>query len=228
MDQLFKLKNTFIEYLSPKRRRTVGPATPPHTGGTAEPSFVPTSEPGDKKIKAALGSRINQKYLSPSDTRFARGSRKRPREEDEVDELADDYDFEVSPDESISQITPVQGSRDHSAISPNSDEVEESEANVDRLEDDEITAEEKVKEYLDRQAELSLRRGAIDEVKAQGTWHPDEIFLFERLSMRSFEELLLASWQIDFPTLPEALFTTNPDKAFINYNCGSSSRGMEC
>ncbi|KIN00280.1 hypothetical protein OIDMADRAFT_82128, partial [Oidiodendron maius Zn] len=93
--------------------------------------------------------------------------------------------------------------------------------------DEEITAEEKVKEYLDRQAELALRKEAIDEVKAQGTWHPDEVFLFERLSMRSFEELLPASWQIDFPTLPETLFTTSPEKTFINYNCGSSSRGVK-
>jgi len=227
MDHLFKLKNTFIEYLSPKRRRTVGPATPPHTGDAAEPSFMPVSEPKDKKTKAALNSKINQKYLSPSDTRFAAGSRKRPREEDDLDELANDYDFEVSPDESISQITPAEGSQDDSVASPNSNEIEESEASVDIPEDEEVTAEEKVKEYLDRQAELALRRGAVDEVKAQGTWHPDEVFLFERLSMRSFEVLLPASWQIDFPTLPEALFTTNPDKTFINYNCGSSSRGMD-
>jgi hypothetical protein len=224
MDQLFKLKNTFIEYLSPKRRRTIGPATPPHTGSTAEQSYVPTSEPRDEKAKATLGGKINQKYLLPSDTRFARGSRKRPREEDE---FPDEDDFEVSPDESISQITPIQGSQHDSVASPTS-EAEESETSVDRPEDDAISSVEKVKEYLDRQAELALRKGAIDEVKAQGTWHPDEVFLFERLSMRSFEELLPASWQIDFPTLPEALFTTNPTKTFINFNYGSSSRGMIC
>jgi hypothetical protein len=230
MDHLFKLKNTFIEYLSPKRRRTVGPATPPHTGNTAEHSYVPASEPKDKKTKAAVGGRINQKYLSPSDTRFARGSLKRPREDDEY---ADEDDFEVSPDESISQVTPAQRS-EHNSVASTTSEDEESEISVVDLEndaisaEDEISAEEKVKEYLNRQAALALRKGAIDEVKAQGTWHHDEVFLFERLSMRSFEELLPASWQIDFPTLPEALFTTDPAKTFIDFNCGSSSRGMAC
>jgi hypothetical protein len=222
MDQLFKLKNTFIQYLSPKRRRTVGPPTPPHTPGAAEHAYLPTSEPKDKKTKAALGTKINPKYLSPSDTRFARGSRKRAREDDE---FADDGDSEVSPDESISQVTPVEKSRHDSVISPASD-VEESEVGVDDPEEEEISADDKVQEYLDRQAELALRRGAIEEVRAQGNWHPDEMFLFERLSMRSFEELLPATWQIDFPTLPKTLFTTDPDKTFINFNCGTSSRGM--
>jgi hypothetical protein len=219
MNQLFKLKDTFIEYLSPKRRRTVGPATPSHTGGTDQQSYLPASEPRDERAKEGLGGRTNQKYLSPSDTRFARGSRKRPREEDES---ANDIDYEVSPDESISQVTPVQRSRDDSVIGPAS----ESDTSVDSPEELEITAEEKVQEYLDRQAELALRREAIEEVKAQGGWHPDEIFLFERLSMRSFEEILPANWQIDFPTLPGTLFTMEADRTFINSTCGSSSRGM--
>lgn len=225
MEHLFKLKNTFIEYLSPKRRRTTGPATPSHTDSTAEPSYAPISEPRDKKTKAALASKINQKYLSPSDTRFRQGSRKRPREDDEFE---DGDHYEVSPDESVSQIGLTRTSSGSSVTSATPEVEEETQTSVDRPEDDGVSAEEKVKEYLDRQAELALRRGAIDEVKAQGTWHPDEVFLFERLSMRSFEELLPASWQIDFPTLPEALFTTDPSKTFINFNCGSSSRGMTC
>jgi hypothetical protein len=219
MDQLFKLKNTFIEYLSPKRRRTVDPATP-HATDAAEQSYLPASEPKDKKSKAALGGKVNQKHLSPSDTRFAGGSKKRPREEDEYA----DPDFEVSPDESISQVTPAQDSSDDSGsdATPTS-EPEESEEGAPEAE--EVDADQKVQEYLDRQAELALRKGAIDEVKAEGTWHEDEVYLFERLSMRSFEELLPSSWQVDFPTLPKVLFTSDPVKAFISFNCGSSSRG---
>lgn len=226
MDQLFKLKNTFVRYLSPKRRRTTGPATPPHTPNAAEHAYLPASEPKDKKTKAGLTTKINQKYLSPSDTRFAGGSRKRAREDDE---FAEEGDYEISPDESISQITPLAKSCRDSVVSPTSEveesEVEESEVGVD-IPKEEISADDKVQEYLDRQAELALRRGAIEEVRAQGNWHPDEMFLFERLSMRSFEELLPADWQIDFPTLPPTLFTMDPDKTFINFNCGTSSRGM--
>jgi hypothetical protein len=221
MNQLFKLKNTFIEYLSPKRRRTVGPATSPATP-TAQHSYVPTSEPKDKKAQAAINGQVNQKYLSPSDTRFAKGSRKRPREDDEYN---DDESSEVSPDESISQICPAEKSSQGS-VNSTAFEVDKQSDDDESIGDaEEVSAEEKVQEYLDRQAELALRKEAIKEVKAQGTWHSEEIFLFERLSMRSFEELLPATWQVDFPTLPEAVFTVAQEKAFINFNCGSSSRG---
>jgi hypothetical protein len=223
MDQLFKLKDTFIAYLSPnKRRRTVGPITP--SLGPAQRSYEPISEPQDKKALATLRAKVNQKSFSPSDTRFAAGSRKRAREDDNDIE---DEASEVSPEESVSQITPVEESGEESVNSRSSEGEEHSEMSLEEEmeEEVEVSPEDKVEEYLARQAELALRKEAIADVKAQGTWHPEEIFLFERLSMRSFEELLPATWQIDFPTLPEILFTPIQEKTFINYNYGSSCYG---
>ena len=95
------------------------------------------------------------------------------------------------------------------------------------LEEEEVSPEDKVAEYLARQAELALRKEAIAEVKAKGDWHPDEVFLFERLSMRSFEEVFPADWKREFPTLSADLFTADEKNAFINFNCGSTQLG-EC
>jgi hypothetical protein len=111
---------------------------------------------------------------------------------------------------------------------PNDVTIEEAEGSEVSLGDDaeiEVSPEDKVEEYLARQAELALKKDAIEKAKAEGGWHPEELYLFERLSMRSFEELLPTSWQIDFPTLPEDLFTDFQDKTFINFNYGSSYRG---
>jgi hypothetical protein len=155
---------------------------------------------------------------------------------------------EISPDESASQITPVDGSEGESVTdSPTEeeaiDDLEENELDGDEveedeleeeieedpmeedLEEDEVSPEDKVAEYLARQAELALRKEAIAEVKAKGDWHPDEVFLFERLSMRSFEEIFPATWKMEFPTLSGELFTTVPKNTFVNFNCASSALG---
>jgi len=214
MDQLYRLKDTLVDYLSPnKRRRTIGPITPSHP--ISEQLFYkPTSEPQDNRAQASLRQKIDQKQLSPSNTKFGPGSRKRPRE-----------DESVSPEESASQITLNDG---RSGDYPNDVAIEETEGSEVSLGDDaeiEVSPEDKVEEYLARQAELALKKDAIEKAKAEGGWHPEELYLFERLSMRSFEELLPTSWQIDFPTLPEDLFTDVQDKTFINFNYGSSYRG---
>lgn len=71
-------------------------------------------------------------------------------------------------------------------------------------------------------------REEVEKVKAAGDWHVDEIYLFERLSMRSYEEVISSEWRIDLPTLPEGLFTTDPEKIFIKNNCNSSYSGTFC
>lgn len=73
---------------------------------------------------------------------------------------------------------------------------------------------------------LALIREEVEKVRATGDWHPDEIYLFERLSMRSYEEVISAEWRIDLPTLPESLFTTDPEKIFVKNNCRPSYSGM--
>jgi hypothetical protein len=224
MNQLFKLKDSVTDYLSPKRRRTVGPSTPSYQ----EHSYEPTSEPQGRKAQAALRSRLDKAHPSSSDAIFAAGSRKRARE-DECDTIFTESHHsgsEISPDESASQITVAE----NSVSDPPTVEGEGSEELEEDLEDDleeepEVSPEDKVAEYLARQAELELRKGAIAEVKAKGDWHPDEVFLFERLSLRSFEALLPADWKREFPTLPEDLFGSAKETTLFNYNCSNSQHG---
>ncbi|TAQ91675.1 hypothetical protein B7494_g65 [Chlorociboria aeruginascens] len=199
MDRLVRLRDSFSYLLTPisKRRRTVGPQTP---ANHAEHHYQPASEPQDKKAQASFFARVNQKYLSPADTKL---SRKRPHEDD--DEEAREHDLA-------------------SSIDPPSSDDESSQVSVEDEVDDEPSSEEKVEEYLARQAELELKRDEVEQAKARGDWHPDEVFLIERLALRGFEALLPAGWQIDFDTLPKVLFETT-DNAFINYNCASSYRG---
>ncbi|KAI9053065.1 hypothetical protein LZ554_003334 [Drepanopeziza brunnea f. sp. 'monogermtubi'] len=106
-----------------------------------------------------------------------------------------------------------------------SDEEEDEEVDIDEREAAE--AERKVQEYLARQAELALRREDVEKVKAAGGWDPESLFLYERLALRSFEPLIHNYWRIDFPTLPEDLFTPDEELTFVNSNFRSSGSGVK-
>ena len=252
MDQLYKLKDTVFGYLSPKRsaepsgpdpkrRRTVGPGTP-SKDIAGERVYQPMSEPRGEKAQAAVYRRVTTKYFSRSDTNPRKRGREDDKEDndlaegeqlvdgDEDDEMNLDNSGEVAsslgPEDSPSQIT-SNGDDDEEEEDEDEDEGEEynDEEEVELPQDEEASAREKVQEYLARQAELALKKEAIEEVKLKGDWHPSEVFLFERLSLRSFEELIPREWQIDFRTLPEDLFNENKDKVLINYNCSPSYHG---
>jgi hypothetical protein len=273
MEFVYRIKDSVvqtIQYLSPpsKRRRTTGPETSSHDA-TAEALPIPTSEPRDRKARAAVLGHVSKKSLSPSDTKK---TRKRTRDEYEEDD--------ITPDDSISQITPqgddsedaedeegvedpdvemeseVEGEDEGEEDGSEAFEVDESEGDVEVEEDEEgsedalidqesdieaveeeieeeevdqeAAAEAKVQEYLARQAELALIKEEVAKVKAAGDWHPDEIFLFERLSMRNHEELISSEWKIDLPTLPETLFTNDPEKMFVKNNFRPSYSGTFC
>lgn len=230
MDRLIGIKNSFINYLSPpgKRRRTLNPSTP---DGREHAFAVAYSDPQDKKAQAAAISRLNNHF-----TPVTKNPRKRAREDDEESITFSPNSADVDPDDSISQITPNdddEGSKSsdvtpangpEESIEPSSDDEVDDDVEME-MEEPQISAEDKVTDYLARQAELEQRLKEVEVFRATGN-HADEIFLFERLSMRGFEQLLPAAWQVDFPTLPIDLFTEDAEKAFINHNCISSSRGM--
>jgi hypothetical protein len=236
MDQLSRLKESVFGYFSPKRtesslpdskrRRTVGPGTPSKDLG-GEHAYEPISEPRGEKSQVALYQRLSAKYFSRSEMK---NPLKRSREDDEEGE--EDVELNLDdPEEDASSLGPEDSP---SQITPNyDDEDEEEDEGEEEYEDDEIedpvdeeaSAREKVQEYLARQAELALKKEVIAEVKLQGNWHPDEVFLFERLSLRSFEELIPEEWKIDFRTLPEDLFNKDKEKVLINYNCSPSYHG---
>ena len=233
----------------PKRRRTVGFGTP-SKDLAGEHVYQPMSEPRGEKAQAALYRRVTSRPFSRRNT----NPRKRGREDyDEDDDLeegeqlvsgekndevnlsgSEEVASSLGPEDSPSQITPNDDDDEEVEVDEDQDEdggedygEEYDEEEGDELpQDEEASAREKVQEYLARQAELALKKEAIEEVKLKGDWHPSEVFLFERLSLRSFEELMPEEWQIDFRTLPEDLFNLNKDKVLINYNCSPSFHGM--
>jgi hypothetical protein len=272
MEQLYKLKDTVVQYLSPKRsvaapesslpdrkrRRTTGRTTPSKNTDTIH-LYEPISEPHDKKSQAALYSRIRNSNRNSTSSPTNRRKRAHPEEETEGDrstlgklknasesetlafedeendtkyeendhpedenDLDEDVDVgSVSPEDSPSQIVTDEEDNESGSELLNEGDDEDEKAS----EELEVSPVDKVNEYLARQAELALKKELIEQIKAKGEWHPDEVYLFERLSLRSFEELLPAEWQIDFRTLPETLFTTSKDKTFINFNILNSFRG---
>jgi hypothetical protein len=255
MDQLARLKDSVFGYFSPKRsvptmpdakrRRTVGPPTP-SKDLIGEPAYEPIL-PRGQNAQVALYSRLSTKYFSTSITNPLKRRRKDEEDAEDGDEgeqldVAEDVEINleepeedgdsINPEDSPSQIT-AQFDEDNEEEENGSDEdgdgdeVEDEydEDDVEQPIDEEASAREKVEEYLARQAELALKKDAIAEVKQQGTWHPDEVYLFERLSLRSFEALIPREWQIDFRTLPEDLFGERKDKVLINYNCRTSFHG---
>lgn len=230
MDRLIGIKNSFIDYLSPpgKRRRTLNPSTPDGREHTFAAAY---SDPQDKKAQAAAISRLNNHF-----TPVTKNPRKRTREEDEESITFSPNSADLDPDDSISQITPNDDDEESKSsgitpvngvdesIEPSSEDEVDDDVDME-MEEPQISAEDKVTDYLARQAELEQRLKQVEVFKATGN-HTDEVFLFERLSMRGFEPLLPAAWQMDFPTLPIDIFTEDAEKAFINNNCISSSRGM--
>ncbi|TVY47647.1 hypothetical protein LOCC1_G001784 [Lachnellula occidentalis] len=215
MDQLSRLKNTFTDYFSlAKRRRTIGASTATPVKETEYTFLRPASEP------KALETFKDKLYTAPN-------PRKRSRTEFEGDVSG------LSPDDSVSQLT---GSEDEAEGSGDAlvkleeaieEDFEDAELEEEEEENEDAVTQAKVQEYLERQAELEMRKEEIETARAAGDWHTDELYLFERLTMRSYEELIPVEWKIDFPTLPELLFTDDPVRTFISYNCSSSGRGAK-
>lgn len=150
--------------------------------------------------------------------------------EAESDAVTDqDLELESGDDEvtegSEEEVRNVEGEGSENAGTDSEVEPAEEEIEEDPV-DEQAVGEAKVQEYLARQAELALRKEEVERVKAAGDWHPDEIYLFERLSMRSFEQIIPAEWKVDLPSLPESLFTTDPEKMFVKSNYRTSYSGM--
>ncbi|PVH82080.1 hypothetical protein DL98DRAFT_488760, partial [Cadophora sp. DSE1049] len=94
------------------------------------------------------------------------------------------------------------------------EEYSEEEDEVDLEAQEAAASEAKVQEYLARQKEFETIQENIQKAKADASWHPDALFLYERLALRSFEPLVPIDWRIDFPTLPEVLFTDEEENTF--------------
>ncbi|KAM3072361.1 hypothetical protein ACMFMG_009170 [Clarireedia jacksonii] len=225
MDQIAKLKDAVVNYLSPaaKRRRTMGPQTPTHEAA-GEPLFL--SEPRNKKALGNAYGRLNQSYhSSPGRRQSATNPLKRSRQDDEAGEYGFSAD-EVSPERSSSPI----GSEDDDMSLENTedeDEDEDEDEEEEEEEDEALIANRKVQEYLRRQSELVLAKERVENARAAGEWLPEEIFLLERLELRGHEPVLPSSWRAyHFRQVPEAMWDSQDKSAFIGYNLGDGERGF--
>ncbi len=236
MEQLFRLKDSVMKYLSPtKRRHTVLLATPSRNPNFMQRPVQPLTEPRNLKGKSVIAGRVSKKYLSPSDTK--RSSRKSSSGTDIDDDYIYDLEDEealaiqishkvITPEDSSSQVkTPSDGD------SVTSVSVEEDGSIVDDLEPtsedgSELDAEAKVHQYLDRQTELARHREALERIK-DGEWHKDEAALFMKLTMRGFEPLIPTHWSFDFRTCPQTVFSSNEGETLINAKSGNEFRGEQ-
>lgn len=215
MDQIFKIKDAFVNYLSPvaKRRRTIGPQTPRYSAADDEHQFF--SEPRNNKTTHNVAyESMNRNHFAPEDrTAPSTNPLKRSREDDDAEAILSGD--EISPKQPSSQnIT----ESDDGSVTPDYMDEDEDE---DEEEDDEISAERKVQEYLAQQAaELARAKETVERARADGEWSPEEIFLLERIQYMGHEGLLpnwAKGW--NFRTVPDAMWCED-DNALL----GESSK----
>ncbi|KAF7945922.1 uncharacterized protein EAE97_004960 [Botrytis byssoidea] len=219
MDQIFKIKDAVVNYLSPvaKRRRTMGePQTPGYIEFDDEHQFLSEPQNNRRSLDFAYG-RTDQNYTPKEDrTTPTRNPLKRSREDDEVE----------GPIFSGDDISPKQASS-HNVTE--SDEESETPDYMDEDEDEEeeedlISAQQKVDEYLAKQAaEFAMAKETVERARADGEWSPEELFLLERLQYMGHEGLL-PHWakERNFRTVPEAMFCPD-DNALL----GESSKSIQ-
>lgn len=237
MDTIFRLKDTFLGYLSPasKRRRTTGPSTPSHED--QEPKFAtPSTEPQGKKGKVVAIGKFTKVHHEIHYTNGVNSRKRRREDDDEETKIERESAMSIRPDESASNISPytseesfIEGEENESSHikvkrpmiedAPEVDE-EESYEGMTEAEREEAEAAAKVEEYLARQAELAARMADIEKARIEKNWHPDAFFLFERFCMRAFEPVIPKEYVPDFRTLPEDLFTEH-ESAFVDYHTDS-------
>ena len=87
-----------------------------------------------------------------------------------------------------------------------------------------LTRTEETEHIFDIEAEGSVRRKEL-KLEEHPDWSQTEVDLFNKLNMRGFEPLLPKTWQMDFKTVPEGLFSLKDEEVFINSICGKDFRG---
>ena len=89
-----------------------------------------------------------------------------------------------------------------------------------------MSAEDKVKAFLERQEKHESRKATIKDIKEKKNWHADEFALYEKLQLRNFEPLLPWSWRIDFPTIADHMFINDKEHPFFSAKFGDETHGM--
>ncbi|KAF7886295.1 hypothetical protein EAF00_010398 [Botryotinia globosa] len=218
MDQIFKIKDAVVNYLSPvaKRRRTMGePQTPGYIEFDDEHQFLSEPQNNRRSLNFAYG-RTDQNYIPKEDRKTpTRNPLKRSREDDEVEGPI--FSDDTSPKQSSSHN--ITESDEESETPDYMDEDEDEEE-----EEDLVSAQQKVDEYLAKQAaEFAMAKETVERARADGEWSSEELFLLERLQYMGHEGLL-PHWakERNFRTVPEAMFCPDDDALL-----GESSKSIQ-
>jgi hypothetical protein len=131
-----------------------------------------------------------------------------------------------SPPASTKQVDDLEG--DTLIGSPGVEESEKTGSSADEWNANEDTIAVDDGNYLGQSIDVDKERKRRDRQGRQlrdAGWSEDSVFLFQKLGMRGFEPLLPIDWLEDLETLPEDLFTSRLDKAFLKPAHGSGFRG---
>ncbi|CAG8954617.1 hypothetical protein HYFRA_00004536 [Hymenoscyphus fraxineus] len=118
----------------------------------------------------------------------------------------EESDGEVELDSDGNEIEYEEGGEEEEESDDEAEEEEYEESPEPEPEDPAQVAARAEEERLAREADLADRLADIEQVKADGYLHPDELWLYERLALRGFEPLLPHEWERDFRSLPYYLF----------------------
>ncbi|RKF76954.1 hypothetical protein GcC1_067015 [Golovinomyces cichoracearum] len=246
MDQIMRLRDVLLDYISPvaKRRRVFGPIA---SSSNTEDLFLSSKQVNLETNTDTPVAEVPYQSHLPLQQNSNRLKRTRDDFEDEIDNEGVDSDLSDSQspppidrliywahhnsDPENFEVTPESMPEDDykslDSITSNSD-IPDRRPKMECKNDRREMIIAKVQEYLHRQSEIALRRSDVARAKASRDWHPDEMFLFERLTMRGFEVLLPKSWKTDFPTLPHTIFAQyENEQTFVNTNFTSSSYGIK-
>ncbi|KAL8719124.1 MAG: hypothetical protein Q9225_003836 [Loekoesia sp. 1 TL-2023] len=69
--------------------------------------------------------------------------------------------------------------------------------------------------------EDTLYEPTAEDLKIMKTWSKDEVWLFHKLNMRGFEPLLPETWDFDFETVPDKMFSRDDAKVLIKAREGN-------
>lgn len=64
-----------------------------------------------------------------------------------------------------------------------------------------------------------------EDLKVMKKWSKDEVWLFQKLNMRGLEPLLPSTWDFEFVTVPDKLFSDDDSKVLIKAHGGNDYNG---
>lgn len=144
----------------------------------------------------------------------------------EVEEVDSEVELDSDGNEVEYEVEEREEEEEEEEGSDSDVEIKEEEFEESPEPDPEQVAAEKEQERLAREADLVARLEDIENARLEGGWHPDELYLYERLAMRGFEPLLPLEWKIDFPSIPYYLFIDhNVQQPLIGFNYSSHYHG---